>query len=305
MVLDIEKGNEHVDDEEKNSGDDGITTYVENLPPDEQQYRCYICKQSFWLKRDLFRHKHMNTRCNRDVSPVHEISPHRKKPNAEESGSTARTKKVGDSKRDKQDDGKDCTHLVKSSTASSKSSCSEYYTEFRDKSNLTKQLRIQMKPYECGVCKKIFRYSSGLTNHRTIHTGKKPFECGVCKKTFSRRNDLTRHLRIHTGEKPYECKHCMKAFSQSSTLTRHLGMHNSEKPFVCGVCDKAFSQRGDLTRHLKIHTGEKPFACDICKKTFRQKVHIRQHMNVHIPNGKKKLQVQKSVPPTTHSVRAS
>ncbi|XP_037050579.1 uncharacterized protein LOC119084616 [Bradysia coprophila] len=110
MVLDREKGihssnrNEHVDDEEKNSDDDdGITTYVENTPPDEQQYECYICKQSFWLKRDLFKHKHMNTRCNRDVSPVHEISPHRQKPNAEQSGSTARTKKISHTARPETD----------------------------------------------------------------------------------------------------------------------------------------------------------------------------------------------------------
>ncbi|XP_037050501.1 zinc finger protein OZF-like isoform X4 [Bradysia coprophila] len=330
MVLDIEKGihssnqNEHVDDEVKNSDDDdGITTYVENLPPEsrpyvcpvcgkryvqkyfliahmdihnyEKKFECYICKQSFWLERDLF--KHMNTRCGRDVSPVHEIPPHRRNPNAKQSGSTARKKKVGDSKHDKKDDGKGCARNVESSAASSKSSpnirrqsktysCAECYREFSRKDSLAKHLRVHSgeKPFECGVCKRAFGRSHHLIDHLRTHTGEQPYECGVCKKAFRRTQNLTSHLLIHTGEKPYECGVCDKAFIERTDLTSHLRIHTGEKPFECKVCKKAFGRSHDLTRHLRIHNGEKPFACDICKKTFRQKVHIRRHMNIHIPN---------------------
>ncbi|XP_037050513.1 zinc finger protein 260-like isoform X7 [Bradysia coprophila] len=313
MVFDREKGihssnqNEHVDEEESSDDDDDdddddVTTYIYDLdhpPPEsrpyacpvcgkryvqkyfliahmdihnyEKKFECYICKQSFWLERDLF--KHMNTRCGRDVSPVHEIPPHRRNPNAKQSGSTARKKKVRDSKRDNQVDGKDCARHVERSAASSKSSPSN--------------IRRESKTYSCPECYREFRHKNNLTMHLRIHSGEKPFECGVCKKAFSQSNHLTRHLRIHNGEKPYECGVCKKAFGHSHHLIDHLRTHTGEKPYECGVCDKAFSQSSTLTSHLRIHNGEKPFACDICKKTFRQKTHIRKHMNIHIPNSKR------------------
>ncbi|XP_037050521.1 zinc finger protein OZF-like isoform X15 [Bradysia coprophila] len=308
MVFDREKGihssnqNEHVDEEESSDDDDDdddddVTTYIYDLdhpPPEsrpyacpvcgkryvqkyfliahmdihnyEKKFECYICKQSFWLERDLF--KHMNTRCGRDVSPVHEIPPHRRNPNAKQSGSTARKKKVRDSKRDNQVDGKDCARHVERSAASSKSSPSN--------------IRRESKTYSCPECYREFRHKNNLTMHLRIHSGEKPFECGVCKKAFSQSNHLTRHLRIH-NEKPYECGVCDKAFSQSSTLTSHLRIHNGEKPFACDICKKTFRQKTHIRKHMNIHipNSKRIYKCKVCMKVFHQRHILSEHRKDH------------------------
>ena len=81
-------------------------------------------------------------------------------------------------------------------------------------------------PYE--VCRKAFGTSYNLNRHiRCCHLNVKLFECEVCKSKFASKQSLVEHKYIHTGEKPFVCEvlGCRKRYRQSSQLSVHKRTH--------------------------------------------------------------------------------
>ena len=83
--------------------------------------------------------------------------------------------------------------------------------------NIPHENRTKNKPAEtekedykrqlkCKTCNKKFNFSSNLTKHKIVHTGKKPFKCNTCDKAFTQRQNMLRHQKIHTGEKAFSCE---------------------------------------------------------------------------------------------------
>ena len=140
-----------------------------------------------------------------------------------------------------------------------------------------------MNTFTCDICRKSFKYKSGMIAHRRFHTGEKIFECDICKKKFTQKADLVKHKRIHTGKKPYECDICEKSFNEKSSLANHKRIHTGEKPYVCMLCLKSFPYSASLSLHYKsdIHvnkiksnnlnsTGDKNLVID-CGKSIKLK----------------------------------
>ncbi|KAF2879545.1 hypothetical protein ILUMI_26629 [Ignelater luminosus] len=103
----------------------------------------------------------------------------------------------------------------------------------------------------CDICGKILASKEKLRFHMRIHTGYKPFSCSFCGKCFTKKSILIEHERVHTGEKPYTCEHCFRGFSQRSSLVIHTRGHTGEKPYVCHICKKGFAARAMLNLHFK------------------------------------------------------
>jgi DNA-directed RNA polymerase subunit RPC12/RpoP len=75
--------------------------------------------------------------------------------------------------------------------------------------------------FRCEECSKTFTTTTGLRNHRRLHTGERPFKCEECGRAFADPSNLRRHIRSHTGERPYSCLQCGERFARNSALRRH------------------------------------------------------------------------------------
>lgn len=107
------------------------------------------------------------------------------------------------------------------------------------------------KHYDCHQYGKVFSKSSGLSNHKRIHTGEEPHVSFMCGKAFGQSSKLTRHNITHSREKPYECGQCRNAFSQDANVIRHQRIHMGEQPYACLLHGRALSSRGGLLSRRK------------------------------------------------------
>jgi len=73
----------------------------------------------------------------------------------------------------------------------------------------------------------MFKAYGHLSDHIKRHLNLKPFECEICKNTFSRKNTLKTHLMTHTGEKPFGCTfpNCNRKFLEKGNMKTHFKTH--------------------------------------------------------------------------------
>lgn len=140
--------------------------------------------------------------------------------------------------------------------------------------------------HKCPVCAKSYVRSSRLRDHMHSHSTIKPFECEVCKKSYSRKNDLKVHMISHDERKTVHCEICSKGFTSLSYLKIHTKLHSDDYSHVCNICGKRFHKISYLKIHMNRHTGVKPFECDICKKKFPSRASMKCHVVAHMEEGK-------------------
>ncbi|XP_066546862.1 histone-lysine N-methyltransferase PRDM16 isoform X3 [Amia ocellicauda] len=96
---------------------------------------------------------------------------------------------------------------------------------FTDPSNLQRHIRSQhvgARAHTCPECGKTFATSSGLKQHKHIHSSVKPFICEVCHKSYTQFSNLCRHKRMHADcRTQIKCKDCGQMFSTTSSLNKH------------------------------------------------------------------------------------
>ncbi len=135
---------------------------------------------------------------------------------------------------------------------------------------------VVIKKYVCDEpgCGKSFSSSTGLKQHKLIHSGERPFLCEEegCGKSFRQVGHLRSHIRTHADEKPYVCDHqnCGKSFARNSDLELHKKIHTGEPMAECSFCHRKFARESNLATHIRKHTGEKPYTCNFagCGELF-------------------------------------
>ncbi|CAF0841330.1 unnamed protein product [Adineta steineri] len=89
-------------------------------------------------------------------------------------------------------------------------------------SNSSEASECENRLYSCSDCGKSFQTSSGLKQHRNIHSSVKPWKCEYCPKSYTQFSNLCRHKRSHANERTQiECKDCGQAFQSHVALNKH------------------------------------------------------------------------------------
>ncbi|KAM6946404.1 histone-lysine N-methyltransferase MECOM isoform 2-T2 [Aplochiton taeniatus] len=141
--------------------------------------------------------------------------------------------------------------------------CDQCPKAFNWKSNL---IRHQMshdngKHYECENCTKVFTDPSNLQRHiRSQHVGARAHACPDCGKTFATSSGLKQHKHIHSSVKPFICEVCHKSYTQFSNLCRHKRMHaDCRTQIKCKDCGQMFSTTSSLNKHRRFCEGKNNF----------------------------------------------
>ncbi|XP_032376544.1 histone-lysine N-methyltransferase PRDM16 isoform X3 [Etheostoma spectabile] len=155
--------------------------------------------------------------------------------------------------------------------------CDQCPKAFNWKSNL---IRHQMshdsgKRFECENCDKVqhtrhvFTDPSNLQRHiRSQHVGARAHTCPECGKTFATSSGLKQHKHIHSSVKPFICPDglrlfappgevCHKSYTQFSNLCRHKRMHaDCRTQIKCKDCGQLFSTTSSLNKHRRFCEGK-------------------------------------------------
>ncbi|XP_055546272.1 zinc finger protein ZFP2-like [Wyeomyia smithii] len=139
--------------------------------------------------------------------------------------------------------------------------CPIGFARMGDLNKHIKSQHIKEPSYECKICLKMFRSSTGYHQHKRKHrTGENVavtddrfgIPCDLCDQSFENRNQRKEHvLTCHSEGRPYECSTCGKRFKLSGHLKAHQYTHTGVKEHRCDQCPAAFYLAGDLRRHQK------------------------------------------------------
>ncbi|KAK9392102.1 PR domain zinc finger protein 16 [Crotalus adamanteus] len=114
------------------------------------------------------------------------------------------------------------------------------------------------KRFECENCVKVFTDPSNLQRHiRSQHVGARAHACPDCGKTFATSSGLKQHKHIHSTVKPFICEVCHKSYTQFSNLCRHKRMHaDCRTQIKCKDCGQMFSTTSSLNKHRRFCEGK-------------------------------------------------
>ncbi|XP_042199496.1 histone-lysine N-methyltransferase PRDM16 isoform X1 [Callorhinchus milii] len=158
--------------------------------------------------------------------------------------------------------------------------CDQCPKAFNWKSNL---IRHQMshdsgKRFECENCDKVrckvFTDPSNLQRHiRSQHVGARAHACPDCGKTFATSSGLKQHKHIHSSVKPFTYRRqgqawtqsngevCHKSYTQFSNLCRHKRMHaDCRTQIKCKDCGQMFSTTSSLNKHRRFCEGKNHYS---------------------------------------------
>ncbi|KAK9401289.1 histone-lysine N-methyltransferase MECOM 1 [Crotalus adamanteus] len=204
----------------------------EEMAPDiheERQYRCEDCDQLFESKAELVDHQKFPCSTHHSAFSMvdEEFQPKLDKENdLHDMHDIQECKECDQVFSDVQSLEK---HML-SHTEEREYKCDQCSKAFNWKSNL---IRHQMshdsgKHYECENCaKQVFTDPSNLQRHiRSQHVGARAHACPECGKTFATSSGLKQHKHIHSSVKPFICEVCHKSYTQFSNLCRHKRLYH-------------------------------------------------------------------------------
>ncbi|CAM4598020.1 unnamed protein product [Lepidochelys olivacea] len=239
----------------------------ETMAPDiheERQYRCEDCDQLFESKMELVDHQKFPCSTPHSAFSMVEEDFQQKLDNEND------LRNMHDIQECKECDQvfPDLQSLEKhmlSHTEEREYKCDQCPKAFNWKSNL---IRHQMshdsgKHYECENCaKQVFTDPSNLQRHiRSQHVGARAHACPECGKTFATSSGLKQHKHIHSSVKPFICEVCHKSYTQFSNLCRHKRMHaDCRTQIKCKDCGQMFSTTSSLNKHRRFCEGKNHFA---------------------------------------------
>ncbi|XP_077460299.1 histone-lysine N-methyltransferase PRDM16 isoform X6 [Stigmatopora argus] len=238
---------------------------------DEQMYRCEDCDELFSSTLELRRHQKYS--CS-SAGSIFDTLREDFKQEREDSDETVHECK--DCEKIFPNEYSLGQHMIVH-TEEREYKCDQCPKAFNWKSNL---IRHQMshdsgKRFECENCDKVqhtrhvFTDPSNLQRHiRSQHVGARAHTCPECGKTFATSSGLKQHKHIHSSVKPFICPDglhlplslgevCHKSYTQFSNLCRHKRMHaDCRTQIKCKDCGQLFSTTSSLNKHRRFCEGK-------------------------------------------------
>ncbi|XP_077204586.1 histone-lysine N-methyltransferase MECOM isoform X7 [Paroedura picta] len=257
----------------------------ETMAPDiheERQYRCEDCDQLFESKAQLVDHQKFP--CSTPHTAFSMVEDEFQ-PKLDKENDLHDMQDIQECKECDQvfSDVQSLEKHMLSHTEEREYKCDQCPKAFNWKSNL---IRHQMshdsgKHYECENCaKQVFTDPSNLQRHiRSQHVGARAHACPECGKTFATSSGLKQHKHIHSSVKPFilccpslgensptpshqhKGEVCHKSYTQFSNLCRHKRMHaDCRTQIKCKDCGQMFSTTSSLNKHRRFCEGKNHFA---------------------------------------------
>ncbi|KAG5838692.1 hypothetical protein ANANG_G00226290 [Anguilla anguilla] len=225
---------------------------------DEPMYRCEDCDELFPSKPDLRRHQKYS--CSSAGCLFDALGDDFKQEREDSDGPVHECKDCEKIFPNEYSLGQ---HMIVH-TEEREYKCDQCPKAFNWKSNL---IRHQMshdsgKRFECENCDKVFTDPSNLQRHiRSQHVGARAHTCPECGKTFATSSGLKQHKHIHSSVKPFICEVCHKSYTQFSNLCRHKRMHaDCRTQIKCKDCGQMFSTTSSLNKHRRFCEGKNHYA---------------------------------------------
>ncbi|EDL14969.1 PR domain containing 16, isoform CRA_d, partial [Mus musculus] len=224
---------------------------------EDPTFRCDECDELFQCRLDLRRHK--KYACSSAGAQLYEGLGEELKPEGLGVGSDGQAHECKDCERMFPNKYSLEQHMIVH-TEEREYKCDQCPKAFNWKSNL---IRHQMshdsgKRFECENCVKVFTDPSNLQRHiRSQHVGARAHACPDCGKTFATSSGLKQHKHIHSTVKPFICEVCHKSYTQFSNLCRHKRMHaDCRTQIKCKDCGQMFSTTSSLNKHRRFCEGK-------------------------------------------------
>uniref|UniRef100_A0A673AF65 Si:ch211-263k4.2 n=1 Tax=Sphaeramia orbicularis TaxID=375764 RepID=A0A673AF65_9TELE len=218
---------------------------------DEQMYRCEECDELFSSTLELRRHQKYS--CSSAFGALQEDFKQEREDSDEPVHECKDCEKIFPNEYSLGQ------HMIVH-TEEREYKCDQCPKAFNWKSNL---IRHQMshdsgKRFECENCDKVFTDPSNLQRHiRSQHVGARAHTCPECGKTFATSSGLKQHKHIHSSVKPFICEVCHKSYTQFSNLCRHKRMHaDCRTQIKCKDCGQLFSTTSSLNKHRRFCEGK-------------------------------------------------
>ncbi|KAM6977956.1 histone-lysine N-methyltransferase PRDM16 [Aplochiton taeniatus] len=233
---------------------------------DEQMFRCEECDELLGSAMELCRHQKYS--CSSSGSIFEAMSQDDFKQEQEDSGEDT-VYECKDCEKIFPNEYSLGQHMIVH-TEEREYKCDQCPKAFNWKSNL---IRHQMshdsgKRFECENCDKVqhthhvFTDPSNLQRHiRSQHVGARAHTCPECGKTFATSSGLKQHKHIHSSVKPFICEVCHKSYTQFSNLCRHKRMHaDCRTQIKCKDCGQMFSTTSSLNKHRRFCEGKNHYS---------------------------------------------
>uniref|UniRef100_A0A3B4BB86 C2H2-type domain-containing protein n=1 Tax=Periophthalmus magnuspinnatus TaxID=409849 RepID=A0A3B4BB86_9GOBI len=222
---------------------------------DEQMYRCEECDELFSSTLELRRHQKYS--CSGSFGPLQDDFKQEREDSDEPIHECKDCEKIFPNEYSLGQ------HMIVH-TEEREYKCDQCPKAFNWKSNL---IRHQMshdsgKRFECENCDKVFTDPSNLQRHiRSQHVGARAHTCPECGKTFATSSGLKQHKHIHSSVKPFICEVCHKSYTQFSNLCRHKRMHaDCRTQIKCKDCGQLFSTTSSLNKHRRFCEGKNHYS---------------------------------------------